>query len=85
MRMLKGLSRYSRRNYRRLLIVLMISSFLTACNAGSFSSCPVIVEYSNQTEAQVDHDLALLPPNSPVKDFMKDYSVLRNEARACLQ
>jgi hypothetical protein len=56
---------------------------MTACGEESFEGCPAITDYSNQMEAQVDHDLALLPADSPVKDFIKDYEVLRNEVRAC--
>ena len=76
----------SERKKRSLMLrflVLPILSFQTACAGGNFEGCPAISQYSNQTEAQADHDLSLLPPHSPIRDFMKDYSVLRSEVRAC--
>jgi hypothetical protein len=55
----------------------------TSCSMGIIEGCPAITPYTDKQEAQVDHDLALLPPDSPVKDFIKDYGVLRNQVRAC--
>ena len=67
-------------------LVLPILSFQTACAGGNFEGCPAIASYSNETEAQVDHDLAAyVSAESPIRDFMKDYEVLRNEVRACNQ
>jgi hypothetical protein len=57
---------------------------VTSCAvASSKSECPAIVIYSGDEQAQVALDLDLLPPDSPVKDFIRDYGVLRDEVRAC--
>jgi len=65
------------------LIALAMLAFLTSCAQGVSENCPAIATYSDVEEAQVDHDLALLPPDSLIRDFIKDYGVLRNEVRAC--
>ena len=61
--------------------------FLTAC-AGVISdteprACPPVVEYSRAEQARVAEELAALPDGAAIAEWLADYSVLREQARAC--
>ena len=70
-------------------IVLGLTTILMAsCGTGSSNVvltnvCPHVVEYPGEEQAQVADDLKLLPAGSPVREWVKDYGVMRNETRAC--
>ena len=61
--------------------------FLTGCAGGSFdtapSACPPLVEYSRAEQAGVAAELAALPEGAVIAEWLADYAVLRDQARAC--
>lgn len=61
--------------------------FLTACaTAGSdtlASACPPVVAYSRAEQVRVAEELAALPEGALIVAWLADYSVLRDQARAC--
>ena len=61
--------------------------FLTGC-AGVISdappsACPPVVEYSQAEQARVAGEVAALPEGALIPDWLADYAVLRDQARAC--
>lgn len=67
-------------------IGLAMLMFLTSCETASSSiarSCPVPRDYSKETEAQAQVEFDALPKDSTLRDFMKDYKVLRKESVDC--
>ena len=46
-------------------------------------SCPPVVEYSRALQARAAEELQLLPERSAVAEMIADYSVMRDQARAC--
>ena len=61
--------------------------FLTACagvgSDGRHSACPPVVEYGQAEQAQVADEVAALPQNARIVDWLADYAVLRAQVRAC--
>ena len=61
--------------------------FLTACaGVGSDAqpgACPPVVEYSRAEQARVVEEVAVLPEVALIPDWLADYAVLRDQARAC--
>nr|WP_245823191.1 hypothetical protein [Antarctobacter heliothermus] len=61
--------------------------FLTACAAGSSDTprraCPPVVEYSRAEQARVAQEMAVLPEEAVIAEWLADYAVLRAQARAC--
>ncbi|MCC5993974.1 MAG: hypothetical protein JJT99_15795 [Rhodobacteraceae bacterium] len=61
--------------------------FLTGCAGGSFdtapSACSPVVEYSRAEQARVAAELAALPEGAVIPEWLADYAVLRDQARAC--
>ena len=61
--------------------------FLTACAGVSSdmvsSACPPVVEYSRAEQARVADELAALPEGALIGEWLTDYAVLREQARAC--
>jgi|GEM_PF-2430216 len=70
-------------------IALGLTTILTAsCGTGASNVvltnvCPFVVEYTQAEQVQVADDLKVLPDGSPVREWIKDYGVMRNESRAC--
>ena len=62
-----------------LTIVLFLLSFRR-----SVAACPPVVEYSREFQARAADELAMLPARSVVVEMMGDYTVMRNQARACI-
>ena len=60
---------------------------LTACaRVGSDSphrACPPVVEYSRAEQAHVAEEVATLPEGAAIPEWLADYVVLRDQARAC--
>lgn len=75
--------------WRRWLAVLVIAaSWLTGCategfEAGGVATCPPVMEYSRELQAQAAEELALLSDGSAVVEMMGDYAAMRGQARAC--
>jgi len=42
-----------------------------------------VVEYSLEVQARAAEELGLLPDGSAIVDMLADYSVMRDQARAC--
>ena len=61
--------------------------FLTACAGASSdtgrSACPPVVEYRRAEQARVADELAALPEGTVIAEWLADYAVLRDQARAC--
>lgn len=61
--------------------------FLTAC-AGVVSdappsACPPVVTYSAAEQAKVADEVAALPGEAVIIAWLSDYSLMRDQARAC--
>jgi hypothetical protein len=71
------------------LAVLAIATIsLTACATGTseprfVTVCPPVVEYSRAFQARAADELDLLPDGSAIAEMLADYSVMRDQARAC--
>jgi hypothetical protein len=67
---------------------MIAMSWLTGCAMGSSdvgdaAVCPPVVEYSRPEQVQAAAELALLPQNAVIVGMMSDYTVMREQARAC--
>lgn len=60
---------------------------LTACAGAGFdtvsSACPPVVEYSRAEQAQVATEVDALQDGALITEWLADYAVLRDQARAC--
>ena len=60
---------------------------LTGCEkAGSrptYSACPPVVDYSRAEQAQVAEEVAALPEDALIAEWLADYAVLRAQVRVC--
>ena len=73
---------------RRLAALVIATSWLTGCATAVFedngvATCPPVVEYSREFQARAAEELALLPDGSAIVEMMKDYAVMRDQARVC--
>ncbi len=74
---------------RRLAVLVIATSWLTGCATvrsedGRLATCPPVVEYGRQFQAQAAEELAGLPEGSAITDMLSGYAVLRDQALACL-
>lgn len=72
----------------RLAVLAIASSLLTACaTVGSetriVTVCPPVVDYSRVFQAHAAEELGMLPDGSAIAEMLADYSVMRDQARAC--
>ena len=62
---------------------------LTGCarvgSENSSSLCPPLVEYSRAEQALVAEEVAALPEGALIVEWLADYAVLREQARACAE
>jgi hypothetical protein len=68
-----------------LLIVIL---WLSACVMGGSDAivpCPPVVEYSAANQTRAAAEIEALPEGAVVVGMLSDYSVLRDQARACWQ
>lgn len=67
------------------LAVVMI--LLSGCAGAGFdtrsSACPPVVGYSLAEQARVAEEVAVLPEGGMIAEWLADYSVMREQARAC--
>ena len=61
---------------------------LTACATGVSEPriatvCPPVVEYSREFQARAAEELGMLPEGRAIAEMLTDYSVMRDQARAC--
>ena len=61
--------------------------FLTACAGAGFEgphgACPPVVDYSRAKQARVAEEVAALQEGALIAEWLADYAVLRDQARAC--
>lgn len=60
--------------------------FLNGCARVGFEArvaCPPMVQYSKAEQAQVAEEVAALPENALIVDWLADYAVLRAQLRVC--
>ena len=61
--------------------------FLNACaGVGSDAppgACPPVVDYSRGEQVRVAEELAALPEGAVIGEWLADYAVMRDQARAC--
>ena len=74
---------------RRRVVLAIATSLLTGCatgasDVGSLGTCPPVVEYSREFQAQAGEEMALLPEGSAVVEMLSDYAVMREQSRACV-
>ena len=75
---------------RQLAVLVIAAISLIACATANFDPrmatvCPPLVEYSREVQARAAHELDVLPDGSAVAEMLSDYSVMRDQARACSQ
>ena len=73
---------------RRLAALALATSSLGACATGGSEPtavpvCPPVPDYSAAFQAQAAEELALLPEGSAIAEMLRDYAVMREQARAC--
>jgi len=60
---------------------------LSGCAAAGFDNlpcaCPPVVEYSRAEQARVAVEVVALPDGAVINEWLADYAVLREQARAC--
>lgn len=79
---------FNDRCWRRLRSGLVIGTlFSSGCAGVGFeaptSACPPVVAYSPAEQARVAEEVATLPKGALMVDWLTDYAVLRDQARAC--
>jgi hypothetical protein len=47
------------------------------------SACPPVVDYSRPQQARLADEVAKLPEDALIIDWLSDYAVLRDQAKAC--
>ncbi len=60
--------------------------WLSACTtviSDALAPCPAVVEYSVADQAGAAAEIEALPESAVVVGMLSDYSVLRDQARAC--
>jgi len=73
----------------RLTGLALMTTLIASCGAAPSSrvdishTCPPVVEYTAEFQAQAADELALLPAESAIAEMMKDYKVMRDQSRAC--
>jgi len=68
-----------------VLVTIWLSGCATGASDGSrLGACPPVVEYSREFQVRAAEELALLPHSSAIGEMLSDYSVMRNQAKACL-
>ncbi|MBX9864881.1 MAG: hypothetical protein K2Y42_19240, partial [Hyphomicrobium sp.] len=73
---------------RRLAVLAITTSLLNGCGTvrsehGRLATCPPVVEYGREFQARAADELNLLPEGSAIVEMLADYSVMRDQARAC--
>ena len=74
---------------RRLAALAIVTISLTGCATGGSEPriatvCPPVIEYSREFQARAADELNLLPEASAIAEMLSDYSVMPDQARACL-
>ena len=72
----------------RLAALVIVTSLLSACatvgsETGGLAVCSPVFEYSQEFRTRAVEELALLPEATAIAEMLGDYSVMRDQARAC--
>lgn len=72
----------------RLAVLAIVTISLTGCATGSSEPrianvCPPVVEYTREFQARAADEVEVLPDGSAIAEMLADYSVMRDQARAC--
>ncbi len=78
----------ARCSMRQLGVLAIVTISLTGCATVASKPrvttvCPPVVEYSRDFQARAADELDLLPDGSAIAEMLSDYSVMRDQARAC--
>lgn len=70
---------------RRCAALLIATSFVAGCATAPSdqNACPPVKPYEQSFLDQAADELDLLPDGSAVEEMLKDYAVMRDQARAC--
>lgn len=72
----------------RLVGLAIVTSLLSACATVSseivVAACPPVIEYSQAEQAQAADEVAALPKDSALIEWLADYSLLKEQARSCV-
>ena len=73
---------------RQLAVLVIAAISLTACATVASDTrvttvCPPVVEYNREFQVRAADELDLLPEGSAIAEMLADYSVMRDQARAC--
>lgn len=73
---------------RRLAVLAITTSLLNGCatvssDGRAIGTCPPVVEYSRELQARAADELDLLPEGSAIVELLRDFAVMRDQARAC--
>ncbi len=73
---------------RRLAALAIAAISLIGCATGGSEPrmatvCPPVVEYDRKFQARAADELHLLPEGTAIAQMLADYSVMRDQARAC--
>ena len=72
----------------RLVVLAIALISLTGCATVASEPrvatvCPPVIEYSREFQARAAEELGMLQERSAIAEMLADYSVLRDQARAC--
>lgn len=61
--------------------------FLTACarvgSEGPRSVCPPVVQYNREEQIRIAEEVAALPEDAAILEWLADYVVMREQVRKC--
>ena len=74
----------------QLVVLVIATTLLTGCTTGVsepriVTVCPPVVEYTRELQARAANEVEVLPDGSAISEMLADYSVMRDQARACLR
>lgn len=61
----------------------MLSGCATVSSEPRVVVCPPVVDYSHEFQARAADELTLLPERSAIAEMLSEYTVMRDQARAC--
>jgi len=65
------------------IATLLLSGCAGVGSDTSPSGCPPVVVYSQAEQSRLAGEIAALPEDALILDWLADYAVLRDQARAC--
>jgi len=71
----------------RLTALVIVLSLIAGCGTAHFErplpACPVVVEYEQNLLNRAADELWLLPADSAIDQMLRDFAVMRAQARSC--